>query len=75
MTMGSAREGRDAARRRGAFHGRLLALPLSHEASREDPRDDGANIHWARECVVDIREFSDGGRYLSFAGYLEGGGR
>lgn len=56
-----------------AFHGRQAAFLLNPEANWEDPRDDEANICWARQFVEDMREFSDGGRYLNFAGFQEEG--
>lgn len=37
------------------------------------PRDDEANIRWVRACVEDMRAYSDGGRYLNFAGFQEKG--
>lgn len=56
-----------------AFHGRHAAFLLNPEANWQDPRDDEANIRWARQFVEDMREFSDGGRYLNFAGFQEEG--
>ncbi len=70
-SVGGAMKRGDATR--GAFHGRHAAFLLSPEANWEDPRDDEANIRWAREFVADMREFSDGGRYLNFAGFQEEG--
>ncbi len=56
-----------------AFYGRHAAFLLNPEANWEDPRDDAANIRWVRACVEDMRPFSDGGRYLNFAGFQEEG--
>ena len=56
-----------------AFGDRSAPMLLSIEANWEDPQDDEANIAWARECVVDMRRFSDGGTYLNFAGFFEEG--
>ncbi|WIG58775.1 MAG: putative oxidoreductase, oxygen dependent, FAD-dependent protein [Ktedonobacterales bacterium] len=56
-----------------AFHGRDAAFLLNPEANWEDPRDDAANIRWVRQFVEDMREFSDGSRYLNFAGFQEEG--
>ncbi|HEV2461266.1 MAG TPA: hypothetical protein VGS80_23185, partial [Ktedonobacterales bacterium] len=56
-----------------AFDGRHAAFLLKPEANWEDPRDDAANIRWVRACVEDTRPFSDGGRYLNFAGCQEEG--
>jgi FAD/FMN-containing dehydrogenase len=66
-----------AVRRRGAsdaaFYGRHAAFLLNPEANWEDPRDDQANMRWVRACVEDMRGYSDGGRYLNFAGFQEEG--
>jgi FAD/FMN-containing dehydrogenase len=70
-SVGGAMKRGDATR--SAFHGRHAAFLLNPEANWEDPRDDDANIRWAREFVEDMREFSDGGRYLNFAGFQEEG--
>ena len=56
-----------------AFGDRHSPYLLGIEANWEDPADDGANIAWARGCVADMRRFSDGGTYLNFPGFLEGG--
>ena len=56
-----------------AFHGRHAAFLLNPEANWEDPADDEANIGWARALVADMEEFSDGSRYLNFAGFQEEG--
>jgi hypothetical protein len=56
-----------------AFHGRSSAFLLSPEANWEDPADDEANIGWLRAFIDDMREFSDGSRYLNFAGFHEEG--
>lgn len=56
-----------------AFGGREAPFLLGVEANWEDPRDDEANIAWARECVEDMQRFSGGGQYLNFPGFLEGG--
>jgi hypothetical protein len=58
-----------------AFHGRHAAFLLSPEANWEDPEDDEANINWLRALVDDMAEFSDGSRYLNFAGFQEEGDR
>lgn len=68
---------RGAVRRKGAedaaFHGREAPYLLNVEANWEDQADDDANIAWVREFIADMREFSDGGRYLNFAGFQEEG--
>jgi FAD/FMN-containing dehydrogenase len=56
-----------------AFYGRQAAYLLSPEANWEDPADDAANIGWLRAFIDDMREFSDGSRYLNFAGFQEEG--
>ncbi len=56
-----------------AFHGRQAAFLLSPEANWEHPADDEANITWLREFIADMEEFSDGSRYLNFAGFQEEG--
>jgi hypothetical protein len=58
-----------------AFHGRQAAFLLSPEANWEDPADDEANIGWLRELIDAMEEFSDGSRYLNFAGFQEEGDR
>lgn len=56
-----------------AFHGRQAAFLLNPEANWEHPDDDEANIAWARDFIEDMQEFSDGSRYLNFAGFQEEG--
>jgi FAD/FMN-containing dehydrogenase len=56
-----------------AFFGRDAAFLLNPEANWENPADDGKNIAWVREFVEDMQEFSDGSRYLNFAGFQEEG--
>jgi FAD/FMN-containing dehydrogenase len=56
-----------------AFHGRHAAFLLSPEANWEHPEDDEANIAWLRAFIADMEEFSDGSRYLNFAGFQEEG--
>jgi FAD/FMN-containing dehydrogenase len=57
----------------GAFYGRHAAFLLSPEANWEDPADDEANISWLRALIADAEQFSDGSRYLNFAGFQEEG--
>ncbi|MFN2196601.1 MAG: FAD-binding oxidoreductase, partial [Anaerolineales bacterium] len=57
----------------GAFAGRHAAYLLNPEANWIEPEDDEANIQWVREFVEEMGEFSDGSRYLNFAGFLEEG--
>lgn len=56
-----------------AFNDRQAAFLLSPEANWEDPEEDEANITWLREFIADMQEFSDGSRYLNFAGFQEEG--
>jgi FAD/FMN-containing dehydrogenase len=56
-----------------AFHGRQAAFMVSPEAGWEDNAEDQANIDWVRACIADIEQFSDGSRYLNFAGLYEEG--
>ena len=56
-----------------AFHGRHVPFLFNVEANWADPADDEGNISWAREYVEAMREFSDGSRYLNFAGFQEEG--
>jgi len=46
---------------------------LNVESNWADPRDDAANLAWSREFVAAMQPFSDGGRYINFAGFLEEG--
>jgi FAD/FMN-containing dehydrogenase len=56
-----------------AFGDRSSPVLLGVEANWEEPQDDEANVAWARDCVSDMRRFSDGGAYLNFPGFLEEG--
>ena len=62
-----------ADRGRSAFRGRDAAFLLGLEANWVDAADDVANIRWARDFVADMEAFSDGSRYLNFAGFQEEG--
>ncbi len=57
----------------GAFYGRHASFLINPEANWHHPEDDEANIGWAREFIEAMREFSDGSRYMNFAGFLEEG--
>jgi len=46
---------------------------MSPESNCLDPADDADNIAWVRAFVEDMRDFSDGSRYLNFAGFQEEG--
>lgn len=56
-----------------AFYGRDSAFLLNAEANWDDPADDGANLAWARNLIAALAPFSDGSRYLNFAGLQEEG--
>lgn len=56
-----------------AFHGRHAAFLLSPEANWIDDADDEANLHWLRQFIQEMESFSDGSRYLNFAGFQEEG--
>lgn len=56
-----------------AFNGRQAEFLVNAEANWNDPADDSANLEWVRDFITDIEEFSDGSRYLNFAGFQEEG--
>lgn len=56
-----------------AFHGRHAAFLVNPEASWDGAEDDAANIAWVREFGAALKPFSDGSRYLNFAGMQEEG--
>jgi FAD/FMN-containing dehydrogenase len=56
-----------------AFGGRNVQYLLTASADWSDPADDEANIEWARRFVREMEQFSDGGRYFNFPGFLEEG--
>jgi FAD/FMN-containing dehydrogenase len=56
-----------------SFGDRSAPILLGVEANWEEPHDDEASVAWARDCVADMRRFSDGGTYLNFPGFLEEG--
>ena len=62
-----------AGARESAFYGRQAAFLLNPEANWEDDADDAANVAWVREFIDDMQPFSDGSRYLNFAGFQEEG--
>jgi len=49
-----------------AFAGRHAPFLLGVEANWERPADDDANVAWVRDCLDDMRQFSDGSVYLNF---------
>ncbi|WP_420629152.1 FAD-binding oxidoreductase [Candidatus Leptofilum sp.] len=57
----------------GAFNGRQSAFLLGVEGNWEDAADDAANIAWVQDIIDAMAPFSDGSRYLNFAGFQEEG--
>src|SRR5215210_5382358 len=56
-----------------AFGERGAPILLGIEANWEEPREDEANVAWARESISAMRRFSEGGAYLNFPGFMEEG--
>jgi hypothetical protein len=56
-----------------AFGARKGAFVLGIESNWIDPKDDEANIAWAREVFAAAEPFSTGERYLNFPGFFEEG--
>ncbi|WP_411963936.1 FAD-binding oxidoreductase [Haloferax sp. YSMS24] len=56
-----------------AFAGRHAPYLLGVEANWEDADTDEENVAWVRDCLDDMRQFSDGSVYLNFPGFLEEG--
>ncbi|MDS0473630.1 FAD-binding oxidoreductase [Natrinema sp. 1APR25-10V2] len=54
-----------------AFAGRHAPFLLGVEANWENPETDDANVEWVRDCLDDMRQFSDGSVYLNFPGFHE----
>jgi Berberine and berberine like len=60
-------------REQSAFYGRQADFLLNVEANWDAAADDAANIAWARGFIAAMQPFSDGSRYLNFAGMHEEG--
>ncbi|KTG27713.1 FAD-binding oxidoreductase [Haloferax profundi] len=56
-----------------AFGGRQAPFLLGVEGNWEDADADEENVAWVRDCLDDMREFSDGSVYLNFPGFFEDG--
>lgn len=56
-----------------AYFGRHASFLLNPEANWHNPEGDQANIHWVRNFIEAMRPFSDGSRYMNFAGFQEEG--
>ncbi|MGA9402737.1 MAG: BBE domain-containing protein [Haladaptatus sp.] len=54
-----------------SFAGRHAPYLLGVEANWEALANDEANVEWVRDCLEDMRQFSDGSVYLNFPGFLE----
>lgn len=57
----------------GAFRGRHAAALFNLEANWIDPAEDAANLAWVRDAIAAMEPYSDGSRYLNFAGFQEEG--
>jgi FAD/FMN-containing dehydrogenase len=58
-----------------AYGNRSARFNLSIDSTWEAPTESERNIAWTREVWTKMRQFSDGGIYLNFAGFLEEGER
>jgi hypothetical protein len=56
-----------------AYGARQGAFLINPEANWKLPEDDAANVRWARGFVAAMAPYSDGSRYLNFAGFQEEG--
>ena len=56
-----------------AFGGRQAGWLVNYEANWSDAADDPANVAWVKASVDALQPFSDGSRYLNFAGFQEEG--
>jgi FAD/FMN-containing dehydrogenase len=56
-----------------AYANRSAMFNLSLDSIWGDPTESERNIAWTREAWAKMRQFSDGGIYLNFAGFLEEG--
>ena len=56
-----------------AFRGRDATFLLSPSSHWVDPAEDARNVQWARAFVAAMEPYSDGSRYLNFAGLQEEG--
>jgi FAD/FMN-containing dehydrogenase len=56
-----------------AYGNRNARFNLSLDSTWEAPAESEGNIAWTREAWAKMRQFSDGGIYLNFAGFLEEG--
>ncbi|MEO3763721.1 FAD-binding oxidoreductase [Streptomyces sp. B8F3] len=56
-----------------AFANRAAPYLLGIEANWEAEADSAENVTWVRDTFADLRQFSAGGVYLNFPGFLEEG--
>lgn len=56
-----------------AYGNRNALFNLSVDSTWEDPAQSERNIAWTRKVWTQMRQFSDGGVYMNFAGFLEEG--
>ena len=56
-----------------AFRGREAAFLLGLEGNWIEPAADAQNVQWVREFIASMEPYSDGSRYLNFAGFQEEG--
>ena len=56
-----------------AYGARQGAFLINPEANWIAPEDDAANVRWVRDLIADMAPYSDGSRYLNFAGFQEEG--
>jgi len=56
-----------------AYGNRTATFNLSIDSTWEDPTESERNLAWTRKVWTEMRQFSDGGIYLNFAGFLEEG--
>ncbi len=56
-----------------AFGGRQAGWLVNSEANWVDSADDAANVAWVKGSIDALQPFSDGSRYLNFAGFQEEG--
>jgi len=57
----------------GAFNGLDAVVLMGLESNWENPDDDEVNIAWVRNFLADMAPYSNGSRYLNFAGFPEEG--
>lgn len=56
-----------------AFNGRHAPYLINPEANWHHAENDEANVTWVRKFIAAVEPYSDGGRYLNFAGFQEEG--